>query len=142
MSSYSENNPDKLVQAMVLASQKILEVMGSDLNSHFMKHGVSLLNVLPAKKFGPDSVTLLLSGKEENIKTSLQSLKKVCYGKEMGFESSPIKSIPPKLKHYLEIMTDEEKFNKTFLFCSKEYIENCKKNNIAPHPEVIESIKG
>ena len=132
---------NNIIHAMVIASQKIVDLMGKDLSDHFTKHKVSLVNVAPAEIYGPDAITLVLVGKHTDIKKSLNQLKKVCYGKEIGIELEPIKSIPPALKGYLSDMENDVRFEKIFDYCSKEYLGFCKGKNIKPHPEVVEKIK-
>jgi hypothetical protein len=133
-------NRDNIIHAMVITTQKVIDLMGKDLSSHFMNHQVSLLNVSPSAEHGPDSITLVLLGKQGDIKKSLNQLKKVCYEKENGIEKSPVKSLPPILKGYLSDIEDPERFEKLFEYCSKEYIKDCQIKNIQPHPEVVESI--
>lgn len=133
------NRDSDVVHAMVITSQKILDLMGKDLAGHFFKHKVSLVNVMPAANFGPDAVTLVLAGKQEDITKSLSQLKKVCYEKEIGLETIPIKSLPPVLEAYLKDVEDEDRFQKLFNYCSKEYLEYCEEHNIKPHPEVVSS---
>ena len=133
-------NRDSIIHAMVITSQKVIDLMGKDLSSHFMKHQVSLLNISPASEHGPDSITLILLGKQGDIKKSLYQLRKACYEKEIGIEKSPIKSLTPVLKGYLSDMEDTERFEKLFEYCSKEYIKDCQIKNIQPHPEVTESM--
>lgn len=135
-----ENNQEELVHAMVITSQKIIDIMGKDLSSHFTKHRVSLINVSPAATYGPDAVTLVLVGKQMDIKKSLNQLKKVCFEKEIGIEKTPIHSLPPVLKGYLSDIEDNDRFEKLFDFCSKDYIDYCTTHGITPHPEVIESL--
>lgn len=136
-----KDSNDYKVHAMIIASQKVLDLMGKDLTGHFFRYKVSLVNVTPAQFYGPDAVSLVLEGKQEDIKKSLSQLKKICFQKEAGIESSPIKSIPPVLKGYLFDMENDVKFEKIFSFCSKEYLEHCKRNNIKPHPEVVEVLQ-
>ena len=133
-------NSDERVHAMVIASQKIIELMGRDLSNHFINHRVSLLNISPARFYGSDAISLVLEGKERDIKKSLNQLRKICYQKEIGIESKPINSLPPALKGFLNDMEDDIRFSKIFSYCSQEYLEYCKKNNMTPHPEVLESI--
>ena len=141
MTSYSySKKDDDVVHAMVVTSQKFINLMGKDLTNHFWKYRVSLLNMIPAQTFGPDAVTLVLAGKHEDIKKCLDQLKKICYEKEVGIETVPVRSLPPVLKGYLSDMEDNFKFEKIFDFCSKDYLEFCKKHNINPHPEVVEKI--
>lgn len=141
MASYSHSKkPNDVVHAMVVTTQKIIELLGKDLNAHFWSHKVSLLNMAPAHTFGPDAVTLVLAGKEEDLKKCLTQLRKLCYEKEVGIETNPIRSLPPVLKGYLSDMEDEFKFTKIFDYCSKEYLDFCKEHNIKPHPEVVEKI--
>ena len=141
MSTLPNNDSEKPVHAMVITSQKIIDLMGRDLSLHFGKYKVSVINMAPAQTFGPDAISLVLSGKHENIKKSLDQLKKVCYQKEAGIESTPIRSLPPALKGYLSDMEDEIRFEKIFSYCSKEYLDYCKVHNINPHPEVVEELK-
>lgn len=137
----NKDSDNGIIHAMVIASQKVVDLMGRDLASHFCKFKVSLVNVAPAQFYGPDAISLVLEGKQNDIKTSLNQLKKVCYQKEIGIESKPVKSIPPVLKGYLLDMENDIKFEKIFSYCSKEYLEYCKLNNINPHPEVLEALK-
>ena len=135
----SPNN--KNIHAMVIASQKVVEIMGKDLISHFLSHKVALINIEPALGYGSDAVTLFLTGKQNDIEKSLDKLKVICYQKELGVESAPAKSLPPVIKGYLLDMENEFKFGKIFSYCSKEYLDYCKAHNVKPHPEVIETIK-
>ena len=130
-----------IVHAMIVTSQKIIDLLGRDLLEHFIRHKVSLINVAPAMSYGPDAITLVLAGKQSDIKKSLKQLRKLCYEKEMGIEKTPIKSLPPVLKGYLSDMEDDFRFEKIFSYCSKEYLDYCKENNITPHPEVLEGFK-
>jgi len=139
MKEPSRKKLNEIIHAVVVVSQKMIEVMGKDLSGFFSNNHISLLEVNKSEKFGPDSVSLLLEGKEVDIKQSLNKLKKVVQLKEAGVESNPIKSLPPNLKGYLSDMEDSIKFEKIFNYCSKEYLNNCKANNIKPHPEVIEA---
>ena len=142
MSTFKDKDSGNMtIHAMIIASKKVIELMGKDLSSHFFRYKVSLVNVTPAEFYGPDAVSLVLEGKQNDIKNSLNQLKKICYQKEIGIESNPIKSIPPILKGYLFDMENDVRFEKIFSFCSKEYLENCRKNNIKPHPEVMETLK-
>ena len=134
-----KDSSDTTIHAMVIASQKVVELMGRDLADHFLRHKVSLMNVAPAQFYGPDAVSLVLEGKQNDIKKSLSQLKKICYQKEIGIESNPIRSIPPLLKGYLLDMENNIRFEKIFSYCSKEYLDYCKLNNINPHPEVLEA---
>ena len=136
-----KDSNDITIHAMVIASQKVVDIMGKDLTNHFFKYKVSLVNVLPAQFYGPDAVSLVLEGRQNDIKKSLNQLKKICYQKEIGIESNPIKSIPPALKGYLLDMENDIRFEKIFSYCSKEYLENCRQNNTNPHPEVLEALK-
>ena len=136
-----KDSSDTTIHAMVIASQKVVELMGRDLADHFLRHKVSLMNVAPAQFYGPDAVSLVLEGKQNDIKKSLSQLKKICYQKEIGIESNPIRSIPPLLKGYLFDMENNIRFEKIFSYCSKEYLDYCKLNNINPHPEVLETLK-
>lgn len=135
-----DKNSKNIVHAMVITSQKIIDIMGKDLSVHFMQHKVSLINLTPALSYGPDAVSIVLEGKQDDIKKSLNLLKRACYEKEIGIEKVPIKSLPPVLNGYLSDMEDEVRFEKIFSFCSKEYINDCRKKNISPHPEVAESL--
>ena len=135
-----KDSSDTTIHAMIIASQKLVDLMGKDLTGHFIKYKVSLVNVAPAQFYGPDAVSLVLEGKQDNIKKSLDQLKKICYQKEIGIESKPIKSIPPVLKGYLLDMENDIRFEKIFSYCSKEYLEYCRQNNIEPHPEVLEAL--
>ena len=135
-----KDSSDFKVHAMIIASQKVVELMGKDLASHFFKHKVSLVNVAPAQFYGPDAISLVLEGKQNDIKNSLNQLRKICYQKEIGIESNPIKSIPPVLQGYLFDMENDIRFEKIFSYCSKEYLEYCNQNNIIPHPEVLETL--
>lgn len=139
----SSNNKDSnnVVHAMVVTSHKVVELMGKDLSSHFFKYQVSLVNITQAANYGPDAITLVLSGKQVDIKKSLKGLQKVCYEKEIGIEKDPIRSLPPILKGYLFDMENEVRFEKIFSYCSKEYLEHCKEHNISPHPEVVEAVE-
>ena len=139
----TSNNKDSngIVHAMVITTQKVIDLMGKDLLSHFMQYKVSLVNVMPAVAYGPDAMSLVLEGKHENIKQSLNLLKKICLVKESGIESTPAKSLPPVLKGYLADMENDFRFEKIFSYCSKEYLDYCKTHNITPHPEVIETVK-
>lgn len=137
----SNKDSENFIHAVVTVSQRVIDLMGKDLPEHFIKHKVSLLNVIPAEIYGPDSITLILAGKQSNIKKSLNQLKKICLGKEIGIEFTPIKSLPPVLKGYLSDMENDFRFEKIFSYCSKEYLDYCKTNNISPHPEVAEAIK-
>ena len=128
------------IHAMIIASQKVVELMGKDLAGHFLKHKVYLVNLAPAEFYGPDAVSLVLEGKQSDIKSSLSQLKKICYQKEIGIESNPIQSIPPVLKGYLLDMENDIRFEKIFSYCSKEYLEYCRQNNVNPHPEVLEAL--
>ena len=134
-------NPEDFVHATVVTSQKVIELMGKDLQGHFMKFKVSLVGVSQALTFGPDAITLVLAGKENDIKKSLNYLKRICECKEAGIETLPIKSLPPSLKGYLSDMEDTFRFEKIFSYCSKEYLDFCKAHNIKPHPEVVEGLK-
>ena len=140
MANPSNKDSNNIIHAMVVASQKVIDLMGKDLQGHFIKHKVSLVNVSPAQAYGPDAITLVLAGKQEDIKNSLSQLKRICNSREAGIESSPIKLLPPALKGYLSDMEDDCKFEKIFLYCSKEYLQYCKQNNIHPHPEVAEIV--
>ena len=141
MANYKKSNDsNEIIHAMVIASQKVIELMGKDLPSHFFKHKVSLLNVAPAQFYGPDAVSLVLEGKQNDIKNSLSQLKKICYQKEVGIENVPIRSLPPVLKGYFADIENRERFEKLYQYCSKEYLEHCNKNNIKPHPEVLENL--
>ena len=126
------------VHAMIIASQKVVELMGKDLAGHFFRHKVSLVNVAPAQFYGPDAISLVLEGKQNDIKNSLNQLRTICYQKEIGIESNPVKSIPPVLQGYLFDMENDIRFEKIFSYCSKEYLEYCRQKNINPHPEVLE----
>ena len=133
-----KDSSNSMIHAMVIASQKVVELMGRDLTSHFFRYKVSLVNVAPAEFYGPDAISLVLEGKQGDIKKSLNQLKKICYQKEIGIESTPIRSIPPVLKGYLLDMESDVRFEKIFSYCLKEYLESCRQNNIKPHPEVVE----
>lgn len=137
---FDYNKKDEIIHAAVITSQKIIDLMGKDLTGHFSKHKVHIVNVTPADQYGPDAVTLVLAGKENNIKKSLNQLKKVCLEKEIGLEKVPVTSLPPVLKGYLSDMENNERFQKLFSYCSKEYLDFCKLHDIKPHPEVIERI--
>ncbi len=141
MSASDNKDSNKKVHAMVITTQKVIDLMGKDLLSHFVQHKVSLVNVMPAVAYGPDAMSLVLEGKQGNIKKSLEQLKKLCLVKESGIESSPAKSLPPILKGYLSDMENDISFEKIFSYCSKEYLDYCKAHNISPHPEVVEAIK-
>lgn len=132
---------DSFIHATVVTSQRIIELMGKDLPSHFFKYRVSLVSVAPSLNFGSDAITLILAGKETDIRKSLSHLRKICQIREEGMETAPVKSLPPALKGYLSDMEDEIKFKNVFSYCSKEYLEYCIENNIKPHPEVVEAIK-
>ena len=138
--NYNKDSNNDVIHAMVIASQKVIELMGKDLSSHFFKHKVSLVNVAPAQFYGPDAVSLVLEGKQRDIKKSISQLKKICHQKEAGLEFTPIRSLPPVLKGYFEDIENDDRFQKLFSYCSKEYLEHCKEKNITPHPEVIESL--
>lgn len=134
-----DRDSQNTIHAMIITSQKIIDLMGKDLLSYFLNYKVSLVNISPAMAYGPDAISIVLAGKENDIKKSLNYLRKVCFGIEIGIESSPIKSLPPILKGYLSDMEDNFKFEKIFSYCSKEYLDYCKTNNVKPHPEVIEA---
>ena len=135
------SNKDNIIHALVITSQKVIDLMGKDLTGHFIKHQVSLINIIPAVSHGPDAVSLVLAGKQNNIQKSLNQLKRLCYEKEAGIEKTPIKSLPPVLKGYLLDMEDDFLFEKIFSYCSREYLDYCKSHNINPHPEVVEKIE-
>ena len=139
MSSFNDKDSNNIIHAMVVVPNRMLELMGKDLNSHFIKHKVSLVNVAPAVTYGEDAITLVLSGKQNDIKTSLSQLRKMCFQREIGLECSPVRSLPPTMKGYLSDMEDSIRFEKLFSYCSKEYLEYCKSHNISPHPEVVEA---
>ena len=138
--STSKDKDLNIIHAMVIAPQRVIDLMGKDLSEHFIKHKVSLINVAPAEIYGPDAITLVLSGKHSDIKKSLRQLRKICYGKEIGIELEPIKSLPPVLEGYLSDMENDVRFEKIFSYCSKEYLNYCKEKNIKPHPEVLEQV--
>lgn len=140
MSLSNDKNSNKVIQAMVIASSKLVRFAGENISDYFKQYKVSLINVLPAEKHGQDSISLVLLGKEEDIRLSLNDLKKNYILKEVGYESSPAKSVPLSIKGYLSDMEDDFRFEKIFSYCSKEYLDYCKLNNLKPHPEVIESI--
>ena len=141
MSTFKDKDSGNMtIHAMIIASKKVIELMGKDLSSHFFRYKVSLVNVTPAEFYGPDAVSLVLEGKQSDIKSSLSQLKKICYQKEIGIESNPMRSIPPSLKGYLFDMENDIRFEKIFSYCSKEYIDYCKQKNINPHPEVLEAL--
>lgn len=133
----SNQDSSNFVHATVVTSQKIIDLMGQDLSVHFTKHKVSLLSMSKAVTFGPDAITLVLAGKENDIKKSLSQLKKICQDKETGIETTSIKSLPPAIKEYLSDMEDNLRYEKLFDYCSKEYLEYCRSHNVAPHPEVV-----
>lgn len=141
MSHFKDKDSENFIHAMIITTQKVIDLMGRDLMSHFIQYKVSLLNVTPAVNHGSDAVSLVLAGKEDDIKKSLNQLRKVCYEKEIGIEKIPMKSLPPILRGYLSDMENEIRFEKIFSYCSKEYLDFCKTNNIKPHPEVVESVK-
>ena len=130
--------PENFIHAMVVTSQKVVELMGRDLSFHFTKYKVSLVNIADAENYGPDAITLVLAGKENDIKKSLSHLRKICEAIEAGIEFTPIRSLPPVLKGYLQDMENNEKFEKLFSYCREDYLNFCKKNNVTPHPEVVE----
>lgn len=132
--------PSDVVHAAVVTSQKIIDVLGKELPDYFLKHDVNLINVAPAESYGPDAVTLILAGKEVDIKSSLEDLKKICNGKKLGLETTPISSLPPAYERYLSDIENKERFEKLFNYCSEEYLKECEKNNIQPHPEVLEGL--
>ena len=134
----NDKNSNKVIQAMVIASSKLVHFVGENISDYFMKYKVSLINVLPAEKYGQDSVSLVLHGKEVDIRLSLNDLKKNYLLQEIGYETSPAKSLPPAIKGYLSDMEDDLRFEKIFSYCSKEYLDYCKLNNIKPHPEVVD----
>lgn len=133
-----EPEKDGIVHAAVITSQKIIDLMGRDLLGHFLRHKVHVVNVAKAELYGPDAVTLVLAGKENNIKKSLSNLKKVCFEKEIGVEKEPIRSLPPSLKEYLVDMESSDRYEKLYAFCKDEYLSFCRANKIKPHPEVME----
>ena len=133
----SNQDPSDFVHATVVTSQKVIDLMGKDLSVHFTKYKVSLLSMSKTVTFGPDAITLVLAGKENDIKKSLSLLKKICQDKETGIETTPIKSLPPAIKEYLSDMEDNLRYEKLFGYCSKEYLEYCKSHNVVPHPEVV-----
>lgn len=137
-----KNNKDKddTIHATVITSQKLIDVIGKDLNVFFSTHEVSLVSISPITTFGPDAIAITLEGKQQNIEKSVSQLKVFFYQKENGLEVNPIKSLPPRIKGYLQDMEDDSKFEKLFKFCSKDYLDFCKSNKIKPHPEVEESI--
>ena len=139
MSTFYNKDSDNFIHATVVTSQKIIDLIGKDLPGHFFKHRVSLVSMSPALNFGSDAVTLILAGKENDIKASLGILKKICQDKEYVEDVTPIRSLPPSLKGYLSDMEDDLKFKKVFSYCSKEYLEYCKSHHIKPHPEVAEA---
>ncbi len=141
MPSSNKKEPDNIVHALVIASRKIVDTLGKDLQEYFIGYRVTLLNIIPTESHAPDAITLVLAGKQIDIKNCLVKLKQICYEKELGLESSPMKSLPPSLKGYLSDMEDSFKFEKIFSYCSKEYLNFCKEQNITPHPEVIEAVK-
>ena len=51
-----KDSSDFKVQAMIIASQKVVEIMGRDLTGHFLRYKVSLVNVAPAQFYGPDAI--------------------------------------------------------------------------------------
>lgn len=141
MSTFKDKDPGNIpVHAMIIASCRVVELMGKDLAGHFFRYKVSLVNVAPAQFYGPDAISLVLEGKPNDIKNSLSQLKQICYQKEAGIESNPIRSLPPSLKGYLFDMEDDIRFEKIFSYCSKEYLGYCKQKNINPHPEVLEAL--
>ena len=40
----------------------------------------------------------------------------------------------------VDFKKDSKRFEKLYNFCSKEYLDHCIKNDIVPHPEVLESL--
>ena len=136
-----ERDSDNFIHASIVTSQKIIDLMGKDLLGYFFEYKVSLVSIAPALNFGHDAVTLVLAGKETNIKKSLNNLKRICYAKEIGIEQTPIRSLPPSMKGYFNDMEDDIRFKKVFSYCSKEYLDFCKERNIKPHPEVEESLE-
>ncbi len=141
MFSSNKKDPNSFVHALVVASQKVVDLIGRDLQEYFMKYRVSLLGVIPSETYGPDAITFVLAGKQADIKNCLTNLKQICYEKEFGIECRPIGSLPPALKGYLTDMEDDLKFEKVFSYCSKEYLEYCQKHNIKPHPEVVDGLE-
>lgn len=141
MTRFDNRNSENYIHAIVVISQRVIDLMGKELPAHFIRHKVSLLNVTHAESHGPDAITLVLAGKEIDIKRSLNQLRKICEAIETGIEFTPVKSLPPVIKGYLSDMEDDFKFEKIFSYCSKEYLDYCKAHNIKPHPEVEETLK-
>lgn len=131
---------NSFIHATIVTSQGIIDLMGKDLSKHFFKYKVSLISIAPTLHLGSDAVTLILAGKENDVKQSLNHLRKICQAKEDGVETVPIRSLPPSMTGYLSDMEDEIKFQNVFSYCSKEYLEYCKSHNVNPHPEVIEAV--
>ena len=88
MPTFYNKDSDNFIHATVVTSQKIIDLIGKDLPGHFFKHRVSLVSMSPALNFGSDAVTLILAGKENDIKASLGILKKICQGKFCGYFST------------------------------------------------------
>ena len=77
MKEPSRKKSNEIIHAVVVVSQIMVEIMGKELSGFFSNNNISLLEINKAAKFGPDSVSLLLEGKEADIKQSLNKLKKV-----------------------------------------------------------------
>lgn len=131
---------EDVIHAAVITTQKVVNILGRDLPDYFSKYKVNLINIAPAESYGPEAITLILSGTEKNIKSCLDQIKTICTSKKLGIETAPIKSLPPALKGYLSDMENQERYNKIFSFCLNDYLKHCKENGLKPHPEVIEDL--
>ena len=140
MAGKPNDSNNKMIHAMVITTKDVIDLVGKDLYEHFTKFKVSLINVSPASGYGPEAISLVLTGKEKDIRKSLNQLKKLCLQKELGVEKTPIHSLPPAYRGYLNDIEDNIRFEKLFSYCSKEYLEYCKQTNVKPHPEVLEAV--
>lgn len=133
-------NSDEIIHVAVLTTKELIKLLDMDLFDYFMEHKVFLVAVKEVEIYGPDSVTFILAGKEKDIIRSVKKLRKIGELKELGLETSPMKCIPLSLQGYLNDLEDSEKYNKLLSYCVEEYIDDCVKNNVDPHPEILEEI--
>lgn len=129
------------LNATVSISANIVEALSIyELEKHFRDFDVHFRGIqYGARHAGGKNIGLSVTGTKDNIRRSIKSLYTVANKRINGIETEPAKFIPDSLKHYLNTLESEDKYDKLYSYCADEYMKYCAQSDDMPHPEVQEN---
>lgn len=126
--------------ATVAVNNSIIEYFSIyELERHFREHEVIFRGINYSLKFSSKNIGVSLSGSKEKIRKAVKNLYETARRRMHGIETEPARFVPEKMKHYLETLADDEKYQKLYKFCVDDYMQN--NQGQALHPELDENFK-